>query len=87
MLQMIKEVSEIEAQLVERGCLAGGYCPTLLLHVVGVLRKYHCCLLGESIKCLLLNRENVQSVNELWKGRSCVGLLHTTFIKHNPCYR
>ncbi|KAK8720073.1 hypothetical protein OTU49_013593, partial [Cherax quadricarinatus] len=43
--QMIKEVSEIEAQLVERGCLAGWYCPALLLHVVGVLRKYHCCLL------------------------------------------
>ncbi|XP_069936794.1 mediator of RNA polymerase II transcription subunit 12-like protein, partial [Cherax quadricarinatus] len=44
-IQMIKEVSEIEAQLVERGCLAGWYCPALLLHVVGVLRKYHCCLL------------------------------------------
>ncbi|MPC51792.1 Mediator of RNA polymerase II transcription subunit 12-like protein [Portunus trituberculatus] len=45
-IQIIKEVNEIEAQLVERGCLAGWYCPTLLLHVVGVLRKYHCCLLG-----------------------------------------
>ena len=44
---MIKEVVEIEAQLVERQCLAASYCPQLTLIVVGVLRKYHCCLLGK----------------------------------------
>lgn len=65
---MIKEVSEIETQLVERGCLAGWYCPTLLLHVVGVLRKYHCCLLGEVVECLQLRCENVKPGNGQWRS-------------------
>ncbi|RXG58705.1 Mediator of RNA polymerase II transcription subunit 12 [Armadillidium vulgare] len=43
--QIIKEVVDIELQLVERQCLVGIYCPQLTLHVVGILRKYHCCLL------------------------------------------
>ncbi|XP_076043982.1 mediator complex subunit kohtalo isoform X2 [Oratosquilla oratoria] len=44
-IQITKEMPDIEAQLVERQCLAASYCPTLTLYVVGVLRKYHCCLL------------------------------------------
>ncbi|CAL4069283.1 unnamed protein product, partial [Meganyctiphanes norvegica] len=44
-IQIIKEIVEIENQLSERQCLVGSYCPTLILHIVGELRKYHACLL------------------------------------------
>ena len=40
---------EIEAQLVERNCLVGTYCSNLLLHVVGALRKYHCCIMVSQV--------------------------------------
>ncbi|RZF38411.1 hypothetical protein LSTR_LSTR006537 [Laodelphax striatellus] len=45
-IQILKEVPEVEAQLVSKGSsLARSYTPSLVLYVVGVLRRYHCCLL------------------------------------------
>ena len=48
--QILKEIPEVEAQLAAKGSLlARTYSTTLSLYVVGVLRRYHCCLLCESV--------------------------------------
>ncbi|KAG8221965.1 hypothetical protein J437_LFUL007806 [Ladona fulva] len=45
-IQILKELPEVEAQLVAKGSpLARSYTTSLCLYVVGVLRRYHCCLL------------------------------------------
>lgn len=47
-VQILKEVPEVEAQLASKGSnLVRIYTPSLVLYVVGVLRRYHCCLLCE----------------------------------------
>ncbi|XP_065336450.1 mediator of RNA polymerase II transcription subunit 12 isoform X5 [Cloeon dipterum] len=56
-IQIIKELPDVEAQLQLRGpTLVRSYTTSLSLYVVGVLRRYHCCL--------LLSPEQVSSVFE-----------------------
>ncbi|XP_014477352.1 PREDICTED: mediator of RNA polymerase II transcription subunit 12 [Dinoponera quadriceps] len=45
-IQILKELPEVEAQLTARNSqLIRSYTTSLSLYVVGVLRRYHCCLL------------------------------------------
>lgn len=45
-IQLLKELPEVEAQLTTRNStLVRSYTTSLSLYVVGVLRRYHCCLL------------------------------------------
>ncbi|XP_032668438.1 mediator of RNA polymerase II transcription subunit 12 isoform X2 [Odontomachus brunneus] len=45
-IQILKELPEVEAQLTARNSqLVRSYTTSLSLYVVGVLRRYHCCLL------------------------------------------
>ncbi|KAG7209569.1 hypothetical protein KM043_015646 [Ampulex compressa] len=45
-IQILKELPEVEAQLAARNSqLVRSYTTSLSLYVVGVLRRYHCCLL------------------------------------------
>ncbi|KAL6442397.1 hypothetical protein ACFW04_002558 [Cataglyphis niger] len=45
-IQILKELPEVEAQLTTRNSqLIRSYTTNLSLYVVGVLRRYHCCLL------------------------------------------
>lgn len=45
-IQILKELPEVEVQLTSKSSnLAKGYTTSLSLYVVGVLRRYHCCLL------------------------------------------
>ncbi|XP_020279147.1 mediator of RNA polymerase II transcription subunit 12 isoform X2 [Pseudomyrmex gracilis] len=45
-IQILKELPEVEAQLTARNSqLVRSYTTNLSLYVVGVLRRYHCCLL------------------------------------------
>ncbi|XP_034195865.1 mediator complex subunit kohtalo [Osmia lignaria lignaria] len=45
-IQILKELPEVEAQLTVRNSqLVRSYTTSLSLYVVGVLRRYHCCLL------------------------------------------
>lgn len=47
-VQILKELPEVEAQLQAKGSsLIRSYTTSLSLYVVGVLRRYHCCLLCE----------------------------------------
>ncbi|XP_059479681.1 mediator of RNA polymerase II transcription subunit 12 isoform X2 [Neocloeon triangulifer] len=56
-IQIIKELPDVEAQLQVKGpTLVRSYTTSLSLYVVGVLRRYHCCL--------LLSPEQVSSVFE-----------------------
>lgn len=51
-IQILKELPEVEAQLTARNSqLVRSYTTNLSLYVVGVLRRYHCCLLR---KCILI---------------------------------
>lgn len=44
--QILKELPEVELQLhYKTSMLAKSYTSSLSLYVVGVLRRYHCCLL------------------------------------------
>ena len=50
-VQILKELPEVEAQLQAKGsALIRSYTTSLSLYVVGVLRRYHCCLLCECIQ-------------------------------------
>lgn len=52
-VQILKELPEVEAQLQAKGSgLIRSYTTSLSLYVVGVLRRYHCCLLCECIQVL-----------------------------------
>ena len=45
-IQVLKELPEVEAQLMSKNSiLTKSYTTSLSLYVVGVLRRYHCCLL------------------------------------------
>uniref|UniRef100_A0A0A9YNL5 Mediator of RNA polymerase II transcription subunit 12 n=1 Tax=Lygus hesperus TaxID=30085 RepID=A0A0A9YNL5_LYGHE len=45
-IQILKEIPEVEAQLQAKGShLVRSYTTGLVLYIVGVLRRYHCCLL------------------------------------------
>ncbi|XP_022706547.1 mediator of RNA polymerase II transcription subunit 12-like protein isoform X2 [Varroa jacobsoni] len=45
-LHILKELPDVEAMLVQKGSpVAGVYVPTVTLNVVGLLYRYHCCLL------------------------------------------
>lgn len=45
-IQILKELPEVEAQLMAKNSiLIRNYTTSLSLYVVGVLRRYHCCLL------------------------------------------
>jgi hypothetical protein len=45
-VQILKELPEVELQLQAKGSgLVRSYTTSLSLYVVGVLRRYHCCLL------------------------------------------
>ncbi|XP_032453194.1 mediator of RNA polymerase II transcription subunit 12 isoform X4 [Nasonia vitripennis] len=45
-IQILKELPEVEAQLdVRKSTLVRNYTTNLSLYIVGVLRRYHCCLL------------------------------------------
>ncbi len=45
-LQILRELPEVEAQLLQRGSpLVGQYTTSLLIQVVAILRRYHCSLL------------------------------------------
>ncbi|XP_014240194.1 mediator of RNA polymerase II transcription subunit 12 isoform X2 [Cimex lectularius] len=45
-IQILKEIPEVEAQLDAKGSnLVKTYTTGLVLYIVGVLRRYHCCLL------------------------------------------
>lgn len=47
-IQILKELPEVETQLVSKNSImAKSYTTSLSLYVVGVLRRYHCCLLCE----------------------------------------
>lgn len=47
-IQILKELPEVEAQLATRNStLVRSYTTSLSLYVIGVLRRYHCCLLRE----------------------------------------
>lgn len=49
-IQILKELPEVEAQLTTRNSqLVRSYTTNLSLYVVGVLRRYHCCLLCKFI--------------------------------------
>lgn len=44
--QILKELPEVESQLMAKtSILVKSYTTSLSLYVVGVLRRYHCCLL------------------------------------------
>lgn len=48
-IQILKELPEVEGQLTAKNSpLVRSYTTSLSLYVVGVLRKYHCCLLRKS---------------------------------------
>lgn len=48
-IQILKELPEVEAQLIAKNSvLTRNYTTSLSLYVVGVLRRYHCCLLRTS---------------------------------------
>lgn len=48
-IQILKELPEVEAQLIAKNSvLMRNYTTSLSLYVVGVLRRYHCCLLRKS---------------------------------------
>lgn len=45
-IQILKELPDVEAQLdVRKSTLVRSYTTNLSLYIVGVLRRYHCCLL------------------------------------------
>ncbi|XP_055677088.1 mediator of RNA polymerase II transcription subunit 12 isoform X2 [Lutzomyia longipalpis] len=45
-IQILKELPEVESQLISKNSiLVRNYTTSLSLYVVGVLRRYHCCLL------------------------------------------
>lgn len=45
-IQILKELPEVEAQLIAKNSvLMRNYTTSLSLYIVGVLRRYHCCLL------------------------------------------
>lgn len=47
-IQILKELPEVEAQLMAKNSvLMRNYTTSLSLYIVGVLRRYHCCLLCE----------------------------------------
>jgi hypothetical protein len=49
------DIPDVEAQLAAKGSsLVRIYTTSLVLYIVGVLRRYHCCLLCENIVLLLL---------------------------------
>lgn len=49
-IQILKELPEVESQLMLRNSiLIKSYTTCLSLYVIGVLRRYHCCLLCTSI--------------------------------------
>lgn len=51
-IQILKELPEVEAQLIAKNSvLIRNYTTSLSLYVVGVLRRYHCCLLCTSYLC------------------------------------
>jgi mediator of RNA polymerase II transcription subunit 12 len=45
-IQILKELPDVEVQLdVRKSTLVRSYTTNLSLYIVGVLRRYHCCLL------------------------------------------
>lgn len=45
-IQLLKELADVESQLSQKNAsLAGTYAPSVGLNLVGVLFRYHCCLL------------------------------------------
>ncbi|XP_053693573.1 mediator of RNA polymerase II transcription subunit 12 [Sabethes cyaneus] len=44
-IQILKELPEVELQISKNSGLVKSYTTSLSLYVVGVLRRYHCCLL------------------------------------------
>lgn len=53
-IQILKELPEVENQLAARSSqLARSYTTSLSLYAVGVLRRYHCCLLRKFLSTLL----------------------------------
>lgn len=45
-IQILKELPEVELQLIAKNSvMVKSYTTSLSLYVVGVLRRYHCCLL------------------------------------------
>lgn len=49
-IQILKELPEVETQLYNKNSvLSRNYTTSLSLYVVGVLRRYHCCLLCKYI--------------------------------------
>lgn len=45
-IQILKELPEVELQLIAKNSvMVKNYTTSLSLYVVGVLRRYHCCLL------------------------------------------
>lgn len=46
-LQMLKEIYDVELLLkTKASSLAGIYVPTVTMNIVGLLYRYHCCLLA-----------------------------------------
>ena len=48
-VQILRELPEVETQLIQRGSpIVGHYTTSLLIQVVAILRRYHCSLLRKS---------------------------------------
>ena len=56
-IQILKELPEVEAQLMAKNSiLVKNYTTTMSLYVVGILRRYNCCLLCKHFFLLLILR-------------------------------
>lgn len=54
--QILKELPEVEVQLtIKNSQLVRSYTTNLSLYVVGVLRRYHCCLLCKCVDITILH--------------------------------
>ncbi|XP_028966939.1 mediator of RNA polymerase II transcription subunit 12-like protein [Galendromus occidentalis] len=77
-LQMLKEIYDVELQLKSKAsALAGVYVPTVTMNIVGLLYRYHCCLLASQEQtmqaCDSLCRlvANIEDMNECSSAKRC----------------
>ena len=77
-LQMLKEIYDVEVLLKTKASpLAGIYVPTVTMNIVGLLYRYHCCLLASQEQtiqaCDSLCRlvANIEDMNKCSSAQRC----------------
>lgn len=66
-IQILKELPEVENQLHSKGSVLNrNYTTSLSLYVVGVLRRYHCCLLCKLLEISAVLKRSSDSCKWLY---------------------